>query len=250
MDLDKLSTPEAILVRDPLSNSTRTSKRNLLFFTVSALVAVAYGSDSIRLPITGLPGTALVGAIGCVIVYQLVSFLWGYITDVQGWHMGQRNTIGEVQLRALQKLSSAMDHSTMEQNLREVDEWGRHHMENINTCFNKTTSLCLEAKAEEDIKTLLNGIKELISSTTAVLCAERDFCIKRLDLMDERIVPLLDEIRIYKKIEKKIAREAFQLRVIHFSKIYFWEGFIPVTLSIVAITKTWNEIKSFIAVVL
>ena len=138
----------------------------------------------------------------------------------------------------------------MEQNLREVDEWGRHNMENINTCFNKTTSLCLEAEAEEELRTLLNDIKNLISSTTTTLHSERDFCIKRLDLMADRIVPLLEEIRVYKKMEKEIRREALQLRVIHFAKIYFWEGLVPIALSIVAIAKIWNEIKSFIAVVL
>lgn len=260
LDLDKLSTPEQILLADPLRNSTKLLRRNMLATTMIVLVASAYGPDKINLPFTSLPAVTLFGAISCVMIYYMASFILHYASDIQAWHMAERNTLGEDRLKALKDLATGMQTTNYE--IRNAAS----NVENHNKLF------------KEEIDKLVNPVLETIKNDTSTE-PHRKECIFNIqnhlkalsDLAapksnkhnvissaangkykDEllRVAGILghfeDSVKHYEKNISQARREALQLRIMQFFIIYGWEGVFPIALSLLAFSHSCTEMLEFV----
>ena len=259
-NLDKLSTPQQVLLVDPISNATRIARRNLLFSAVVVLIAISYGSGSIKIPFFNLPATPLLGALSCVVLYNFISFISYYTTDVQRWHLLERITLNEDCLNSLKHLSERM--SEVDSEFLRLQSFMRSH----------------ETVYKEEVSKFREPIEQLVEKHSK--CDEINGLIKALDVIDisihdcinpaftgqnnqikdarsgkysdefKRMISVIeylaDDSKHYRKIYNIARRESLQLRIWQYIKIYFWEGLLPIFIASASIIGTYHVMVEFI----
>ena len=253
-----LNDPDQILYQDPLSDSTRATRRNLLAFSVIVLVAVSYGPESVDLPMTKLPASAVVGALGAVVLYHLISFLIAYSTEVQGWRSAQRILIGEEHLKALQYLSSRMaeidsEFSLVSSKLDSHEVVYKEQMKSLSDPFLKFIKDNEErpshAEAVEILRDALNVLQKHANPDVG-----RQSALTRVESRELKgvVFQLGEALRYFathaadfRNRERLILREASQIRWVQSFKIYAWEGCFPVVIAGFAVTKVFGSVIEF-----
>jgi len=253
------SSNKEVLARDPISQNTRHVKRNLLAFSSIVIIGITYGPGTIDLPMTNLPSDTLLGALGCVVAYHIISYTLAFVTDVQGWHIANRNVVNEEQLSALTHLSQRMaeiDHEfkrvhshlsshrrvykeQSEKVSREIiqhlqDMVGPNNAQSImdNLRSQYETSFMFGGEHSEITKAMMGSYDKEVNNISGIL---RHFHT--------------DAIR-YRKLESLIKRELLQLKITQYFGVYFWSFILPLAIGIFAIIIDLDLIFLFINSVL
>jgi len=253
-----LKDPDQILYQDPLSDSTRAVRRNLLAFSVIVLVAVSYGPESVDLPMTKLPASAVVGALGAVVLYHLISFLIAYSTEVQGWRSAQRILINEEHLKALRHLSSRMaevdgEFTRISAEVTRQETVYKEQMQFLSDPFLKfitdNEKVPCQAGAVETLRAALKVLEKHAkpplgkqSILTKVEHRELNGVVVKLG---EAIRYLASSAIDFRKQERLITRESAQIRLLQGFKVYAWEGVLPVAIAGFAVLKVFDSVFEF-----
>lgn len=226
LNLERFSEPEDVLIADPIRDATRISRRNLLFSTVIVLIALAYGGEAINFPIVNLPAKVVIGALGGVTAYYLISFLINFSNDVQALNFAKSNIIGKEQLEALQNLSTRM--SELKYEVDSLDLSLKSHETVYKEQFDLVTkpilSLLKAPKvegAEYEAKQKLSHIVDMLNryltppygQSTEVSKAIKDDYRKELIRAGKALQYFEGEAKSYRKKEQNIRAQSRRLRV-------------------------------------
>ncbi|MES9832086.1 MAG: hypothetical protein ABW139_07545 [Candidatus Thiodiazotropha sp. DIVDIV] len=249
------SSNKEVLARDPIGQNTRLAKRNLLVFSSIVIIGITYGPGAIELPMTNLPSETLLGALGCIVAYHIISYTLSFVTDVQGWHITNRNTVNEDQLRALAHLSQRMNeidhefkrvHSHLSSHRRvykeQSEKLSRQILQNLQDMVgpNNAQSVLDNLRANYDTGFIFDeGYTEI---NKAMMC-NYDKEVKNISGMLEYFYT---DAKQYRKLERLIKREVLQLKITQYFVVYFWSFILPLSLGLFAVICDFELIIVFI----
>ena len=259
IDLAYLSQPEAILLTDPLKNSTRLIRRNLLLISVIGIIAAVYGGDKITPPFVTLPREVLLGLIGIVVIYKLINFILNYVTDVQGWWLTQRVSFGEQNLEGIKALSEQI--GTVESEIRQaasnVSADLRIMYEQIKMSHEQLVDFLDKSTYSEKKNIELSGlIKNIQVFETNIKPSSKGYrMLNRLSKGDydfefSRLGKVVEHLKehstYYMNQVAAVKKETIQLRIWLYTRVLLWEGLFPVMLGFLALWMSYSSISVFL----
>ncbi len=248
--LKNINNPHDILFIDPLSRETRRTERNLFITSSVASLYFSYKTQSFPNWLPELPVDVYDGVLTIMVLYLLVRFLVGYISEIQGWYLSKNIILNGDQILKCSELENS--YKTLSNAVKRNESMCSDYQIRLNKirefcCDKNNDDKDLVLKIREELK-IVYGPVDMESNLHPDGCISIMAEVMRNEVLQE-MKSINKEVNIVRKSADAIKKGSKIALWMLFLRIGFLEGLLPLVLAGVVLYHGFSTVPPLLGTI-